>query len=203
MANLNEIIISKNKDENNDYSVKNTQYETRKAIRTLPMNRVITKNNVDKFIGESTKYSTTIPGNVVKRKKKKSNNQVSSVQHSSVIQSFPTGAEINTQMEQFNEDEVNIDKNDNIPVLNPISTPKTKINTNACLKCYTIFIILIILALIGFFIWRLIKKRKESKNNSDNNPDNSTTVNTQTGGNTKNKPNIRLRDAKGRFIKSK
>lgn len=195
MANLNEIIITKDKDENNDYSVKNTQYETRKAIRTLPMNRVITKNNVDKFIGESTKYSTTIPGNVVKRKKKKFNNQISNVQRSSVINSFPTGAEINTQIEQFNEDGFETDNN--IPIMTPISTPKTKINTNICLKCYTIFIILIIFGLIGFFTWRLIKKRKESKNIG------STTTPVQTGGNIKNKPNIRLRDAKGRFIKTK
>lgn len=197
MANLNEIIISKDKDENNDYSVKNSQYETRKAIRTLPMNRVITKNNVDKFIGESTKYSTTIPENVVKRKKRRLNNQISNVQRSSVIHSFPTGAEINTQMEQFNDDDFEIDKNDTIPVMTPISKPKTKINTNACLKCYTIFIILIISGLIGFFTWRLIKKRKESKNID------STTTPIQTGGNVKNKSNIRLRDAKGRFIKSK
>lgn len=197
MANLNEIVISKDKDENNDYSVKNSQYETRKAIRTLPMNRVITKNNVDKFIGESTKYSTTIPENVVKRKKRRLNNQISNVQRSSVIHSFPTGAEINTQMEQFNDDDFEIDKNDNIPIMTPISTSKTKINTNACLKCYTIFVILIIFGLIGFFTWRLIKKRKESKNID------STTTPIQTGGSIKNKSNIRLRDAKGRFIKSK
>lgn len=200
MANFDEIIISKNNNENSDYSVKNTQYETRKAIRTLPMNRVITKNNVDKFIGESTKYSTTIPGNVVKRKKKKTNNQVSSVQRSSVINSFPTGAEINTQMEQFNEENLQIENEDNIPILTPISEPKTKINTNACLKCYTIFIILLILGIMGFFIWRIIKKRKETKNIPDNS---SNTVDVQTGGNIKNKSTVRLRDAKGRFIKSK
>jgi predicted negative regulator of RcsB-dependent stress response len=203
MANLDEIIVLKDKEENNDYSVKNTQYETRKAIRTLPMNRVITKNNVEKFIGESTKYSTTIPGNVVKRKKRKSNNQVSNVQRSSVINSFPTGAEINTQMEQFDEENLQIEDSNNIQVLTPISTPNTKINTNACLKCYTIFIILIILGLIGFFIWRLIKKRKESNNNSKTPDNNSNTVSVQTGGNNKNKSTVRLRDAKGRFIKSK
>ena len=203
MGDLDEIIVE-NIDNNEDYSIKNTQYETRKAIRTLPMNRVITKNNVDKYIGESTKYSTSIPGNAVKRKKKKSNNQISRVQHSSVIHSFPTGAEINTQMEQFNNvnnESLQIeDKNNDIPVMTPVSTPNTKINTNVCLKCYTIFIILIISGLIGYFIWRLIKKRKELNNNSNNN---STTENTQTGGNNKNKSNIRLRDAKGRFIKTK
>ena len=200
MSNFDEIIISKNNDENSDYSVKNTQYETRKAIRTLPMNRVITKNNIEKYIGESTKYSTTIPGNVVKKKKKKSTNQVSTVQRSSVINSFPTGAEINTQMDQFNEENIQTGNDDNIPVLTPISEPKTKINTNVCLKCYTVFIILIIIGLIGFFIWRIIKKRKETKNIPDNNPN---TVEVQTGGNVKNKSNVRLRDAKGRFIKSK
>lgn len=204
MPNFDEIVISRNNDENNDYSVKNTQYETRKAIRTLPMNRVIDKNNIEKFIGERTKYSTEIPGNVVKKKKKRTNSQIANVQRSSVIQSFPTGAEINTQMEQLNEENLQID-NDNIPVMTPISTPKTKINTNVCLKCYTIFIILIIFGLIGFFIWRLIKKRKELKNNSSNNSvnNNSNTNNnsnisaTQTGG------KIRPRDARGRFIKTK
>ena len=203
MANLDEIVMSKDNVENNEYSVKNTQYETRKAIRTLPMNRVITKNNVEKFIGESTKYSTTIPGNVVKRKKKRSNNQISNVQRSSVIHSFPTGAEINTQMEQFNEDNLQIEDDNNIPVMTPISAPKTKINTNACLKCYTIFIILIICGIIGFFIWRLIKKRKELKNNNNASTSNSNSTDVQTGGNVKNKSNVRLRDAKGRFIKSK
>ena len=202
MGDLDEIVVE-NIDNNEDYSVKNTQYETRKAIRTLPMNRVITKNNVDKYIGESTKYSTTIPGNVSKKRKKHSANQFSNVQHSSVMQSFPTGAKINTQMNQFNNETLHIEDNDNnIPILNPISAPKTKINTNACLKCYTIFIVLIIFGLIGYFIWRLIKKRKET-NNTLNNYSAATTVNTQIGGNNKNKSNIRLRDAKGRFIKSK
>ena len=197
MSDLNEIIVE-NTDINEDYIIKSSQYETRKAIRTLPMNRVITKNNVDKYIGENTKYSSSIPGNTGKKRKKHATNQVSNIQRSSVINSLPTNTEMNAQLFKNNKEEINIDENDNIPILTPISEQNGKINTNACLKCYTVFIILIIFGLIGFFIWRLVKKRKELNINSNN-----TASATQTGGNVKNKSNIRPRDAKGRFIKIK
>ena len=57
-----------------------------------------------------------------------------------------------------------------------------------------------IAGIVVFFIWRIIKKRKETKNIPDNS---SNTVDVQTGGNIKNKSNVRPRDAKGRFIKTK
>ena len=190
MSNLDTIVIENNT-QNNEYSVKNTQYETRKAVRTLPMNRVMTKNNIETFIGESNKY-TQIP----KKRKKK---HAESVQRASMVETIPTPSDY-VELD-FSENVPKQVEND-LPLMQPASVVTNKINTNLCLRLYTFFIIFGVLCLIGFFGYRLYRKRNQKDDKHQNNENNKhENVQVMEGG--KNKQVIRKRDARGRFIKSK
>jgi hypothetical protein len=189
MSNLDTIIVENNSVDS-DYTVKSTQYETRKALRTLPMNRVMTKGNIETFIGESTKYTQPMP---VKKRKKKSSQMV---QKASIADAIPTPSTINVADTFQTEDTM---PEDNIPIIQPVSVVNNKINTNLCLKLYTFFIIFGILCLIGFFVYKLVQKRKNNENKPAQNETNPVTIE---GGKNNNKT-IRKRDARGRFIKSK
>jgi hypothetical protein len=183
MSNLDTIVVA-DTSQSNDYSVKNAQYETRKAIRTLPMNRVMNKNNIETFIGESTKYTSPQQVPVKKHKKKSSQN----VQRASIADAIPTPSTIPVS-ENIT---VQVDT-DPIPLMQPVSVVNNKINTNLCLKLYTLFIIFGLLCLLGFFVYKLVRKHKNNENSSEK-----ITNETIEGG-----KSVRKRDARGRFIKSK
>lgn len=217
--NTNDMVIGGNNDKYVPHSNKSISSNNRLNVNRLISGELNNKGLTQKQIDDEKRR---------KRKKRSQTNynpynvnNKTGKKYEENIDRFIFGQEVKAeeQLNQYenvninNEENCEIENEENIPIIEPDFISKTKINTNMVCKFYIGFIILAVLCVCGYFLYKVIIEKKDKlaeKKDSISNFFNSISMKNEkspeiiNGGNNQNEynSNIRKRDSHGRFVKS-